>query len=177
MADAQALAGTRPSTSCSRGFALAAGCALLLPVFPLSILLLTGIGLGIGATVTCASTTVMNAAPPERAGMAASIEEVGFELGGAVGIAVFGSLLTAAYAMSLVLPERLAATCLPRCGIPWMKPCWSPIPWRLTLPVHCAKRDAPRFRRRCAPFWCASGLLWLATGVLIARPGSRKQPT
>jgi MFS transporter, DHA2 family, multidrug resistance protein len=79
------------------GLGMAAICALLLPVFPLSIWLLTGIGGGIGATVTCASTTVMNAAPPERAGMAASIEEVGFEMGGAVGIAVFGTLLTLVY--------------------------------------------------------------------------------
>jgi len=79
------------------GFGLAAGCALLLPLFPLSVLLLTGIGLGIGTTVTCASTSVMNAAPPERAGMAASIEEVGFELGGAVGVAIFGTLLTLVY--------------------------------------------------------------------------------
>ena len=84
----------RPKLLMAGGFALAAGCAVLLPVFPLSIVLLTGIGLGIGATVTCASTTVMNAAPPQRAGMAASIEEVGFELGGAVGIAVFGTLMT-----------------------------------------------------------------------------------
>ena len=67
-----------------------------------------GIGLGIGATVTCASTTVMNAAPPQRAGMAASIEEVGFELGGAVGIAVFGTLMTLVF--------RPCAGGGPRCG-------------------------------------------------------------
>ncbi len=49
--------------------------------------------------MTFASATIMNAAPPERAGMAASIEEVGFELGGALGVAVFGSIMTLAYAL------------------------------------------------------------------------------
>ncbi len=45
------------------------------------LVLLVGMGLGIGASVTFASSTIMNAAPPERGGMAASIEEVGFETG------------------------------------------------------------------------------------------------
>ena len=108
----------RPTLLMVGGFALAAGCALLLPLFPLSMLLLAGIGLGIGATVTCASTTVMNAAPPHRAGMAASIEEVGFEMGGAIGIAVFGTLLTIVYrrAPAEALDAVLVGAALLWCG-------------------------------------------------------------
>lgn len=91
------------------GFVLAAACAGTLAMLPATtsqpewprLLLLAGIGVGIGATVTFASAIIMNAAPPERAGMAASIEEVGFELGGALGVAVFGSIMTLAYAFSL----------------------------------------------------------------------------
>jgi DHA2 family multidrug resistance protein-like MFS transporter len=98
------------------GFTLAAACigtlALLppsTPAFELSRLaLLTGVGFGIAATVTFASATIMNAAPPERGGMAASIEEVGFELGGALGVAVFGSIMTFTYASTLLLPESLS---------------------------------------------------------------------
>lgn len=75
---------------------------------PLRLVLLTGIGLGLGASVTFASTTIMNAAPPERGGMAASIEEVGFELGGSLGVALFGSVMTIAYAALLVVPPPLA---------------------------------------------------------------------
>jgi DHA2 family multidrug resistance protein-like MFS transporter len=41
--------------------------------------------------------------------MAASIEEVGFELGGALGVAVFGSIMTLAYALALQVPQ-LAGT-------------------------------------------------------------------
>lgn len=91
---------------------LAATCAGLIaslpPVqeglAPLRLVLLAGIGMGLGASVTFASTTIMNAAPPERGGMAASIEEVGFELGGSLGVALFGSLMTVAYATLLVVP-------------------------------------------------------------------------
>jgi DHA2 family multidrug resistance protein-like MFS transporter len=75
----------------------------------LRLVLVAGIGLGIGTTATFASHTIMNAAPAERAGMAASIEEVGFELGGALGVAVFGSLMTVVYSATLQLPAFMAA--------------------------------------------------------------------
>jgi MFS transporter, DHA2 family, multidrug resistance protein len=77
------------------------------------IVLLVAVGAGVGAAATAASSAIMSAAPPERSGMAASIEEVGFELGSALGVAVFGSLMTIAYAASLSLPLELTAL-LPR---------------------------------------------------------------
>ncbi|MNC94971.1 hypothetical protein D3C83_119700 [compost metagenome] len=40
---------------------------------------------------------MIGAAPPERAGAAAGISETGSELGGALGIAIMGSLVTAVY--------------------------------------------------------------------------------
>ena len=46
----------------------------------------------IGAITT---DLVMTAAPPERAGAASAISETSFEFGGALGIAVLGSMLTA----------------------------------------------------------------------------------
>lgn len=71
------------------------------------VLSLSVIGVGLGATMTGASSTIMLNAPPERAGMAASVEEVSYELGGAIGVALLGSVLSAVYAASLVLPEGL----------------------------------------------------------------------
>lgn len=65
------------------------------------------IGFGLGAGMSSASGAIMNQAPAEKAGMAASIEEVSFELGGAVGIAVLGSLASFAYTASLALPDTL----------------------------------------------------------------------
>lgn len=65
------------------------------------------VGFGLGAAMTGASSAIMASAPPHRAGMAASIEEVSYELGGAIGIAVLGSILTLVYTISLTLPDDL----------------------------------------------------------------------
>jgi DHA2 family multidrug resistance protein-like MFS transporter len=108
----------RPPASVARGgFMLAALCVLTLALLPAAtplftwwrLLLLAGVGVGMSATVTFASSIIMNAAPAERGGMAASIEEVGFELGGALGVAVFGSIMTIAYAATLQLPPDAGA--------------------------------------------------------------------
>jgi DHA2 family multidrug resistance protein-like MFS transporter len=64
-------------------------------------------GLGLGASIAVASNAIMSRAPAERAGMAASVEEVAFELGGAIGITILGSLLAGVYAAALVLPAGL----------------------------------------------------------------------
>ncbi|MEO3847943.1 hypothetical protein ABGB09_09850 [Streptomyces sp. B8F3] len=51
-------------------------------------------GLGLGAVMTAASAAITGGAPPHRAGMASSVEEVSFELGSLTGVAVLGSVLT-----------------------------------------------------------------------------------
>ncbi|MDU4962460.1 MAG: MFS transporter [Sporomusaceae bacterium] len=61
------------------------------------------IGTGIGGAMTAASNAIINNAPVEKAGMAASIEEVSYELGSAVGVAILGSLSSAVYTASLSL--------------------------------------------------------------------------
>jgi DHA2 family multidrug resistance protein-like MFS transporter len=54
---------------------------------------------------------VVSAAPPERAGAASSISETSFEFGGALGIAVLGSIVAAAYRgiMTDGLPDGMTA--------------------------------------------------------------------
>ncbi|HCD7493369.1 TPA: MFS transporter [Enterobacter asburiae] len=64
---------------------------------------LTGAGLGAAASV--ASTAIIGNAPVHRAGMAASIEEVSYEFGGLLAVAILGSLLSALYTLGIVLPE------------------------------------------------------------------------
>jgi DHA2 family multidrug resistance protein-like MFS transporter len=68
---------------------------------------LLAFGLGLGASVAVASHSIMSEAPAERAGMAASVEEVAFELGGAIGITILGTLLAGVYAALLVVPAGL----------------------------------------------------------------------
>ncbi|WP_191057702.1 MFS transporter [Geminicoccus harenae] len=72
--------------------------------------MLAVMGFGVGATMTAASSVIMLSAPEDRAGMAASIEEVSFELGGAFGIAILGSVMSALYTSAISVPAGLAAT-------------------------------------------------------------------
>lgn len=65
------------------------------------------LGFGVGAAMTGASTAIMVSAPREKAGMAASIEEVSYELGGAMGVTILGSLMSAIYTATLIVPEGL----------------------------------------------------------------------
>ena len=61
-------------------------------------------GLGLGATISVASTAIVESAPPHRAGMASSVEEVAYEFGALLSIALLGSLLTGLYTVFVQLP-------------------------------------------------------------------------
>jgi DHA2 family multidrug resistance protein-like MFS transporter len=72
--------------------------------------------LGVSPVFTLATDLIVGNAPPERAGAAASISETGAEFGGALGIAVLGSIGAAVYRGRLSdvdaigLPPEAAAT-------------------------------------------------------------------
>ncbi len=78
----------------------------------LQIIGLVMLGLGIGAAMTAASSTIMQSVPSSRAGMAASVEEMSYELGGALGVTIMGSLLSFVYSASLVLPVDMGTSSL-----------------------------------------------------------------
>ena len=61
---------------------------------------------GLTPVVTLTTDLVLGAAPPERAGAAAAISETSSEFGGALGIAVLGSIVTVLYggAMAAAVP-------------------------------------------------------------------------
>ncbi len=94
---------TRPGYVLVAGLALAAlGAATLvqLRVGEGLAVLVVGtslIGVGAGAVGTLATDFVVNAAPAERAGAASAISETGAELGGALGVAILGSIGAAVY--------------------------------------------------------------------------------
>ncbi|PHM44871.1 transport protein QacB [Xenorhabdus mauleonii] len=75
------------------------------------------IGFGAGAAMTAASTSIMLNVPEKNAGTAASIEEVAYELGSLLGIAVLGSLMVAVYSISFTLPVDAGMPELARNGI------------------------------------------------------------
>jgi DHA2 family multidrug resistance protein-like MFS transporter len=93
-------------------YALAIGCLMASFSGPLSlqIVCLFMSGACVGATMTVSSATIMQAAPSERAGMAASIEEVCYVLGAGLGIAVMGSVMAAVYSAAIVLFPGVALT-------------------------------------------------------------------
>lgn len=71
----------------------------------------TLIALGLAPTVTLTTDVIVSSAPPERAGAASGISETGCELGGALGLAVLGSIGAALYRtlMSNAMPLGLEA--------------------------------------------------------------------
>lgn len=70
----------------------------------LALLVLGSVVFSVGLTPVVALTTdlVVSSAPPERAGSASSLSETSSELGGALGIAVLGTIAAAVYRASMV---------------------------------------------------------------------------
>ncbi|MEC3889814.1 MFS transporter [Xanthomonas campestris] len=64
-------------------------------------------GLGVGATMAVASSAIIGNAPAERTGMASSVEEVSYEFGSLIAVALLGSLVAALYSASLELPAGI----------------------------------------------------------------------
>ncbi len=61
-------------------------------------------GFGLGAVISVASSTIVGHVPAHRAGMASSVEEVSYEFGSLVAVALLGSLLAALYTAGVQLP-------------------------------------------------------------------------
>jgi DHA2 family multidrug resistance protein-like MFS transporter len=93
----------RQAYAIAGGLALTAlGFALLTVMSPsdgvwLIVLATTVMSLGIAPSMTLGTNLIMGSVPPERSGNASALAETGNELGGALGIALLGSLGTAVY--------------------------------------------------------------------------------
>ncbi|WP_240102670.1 MFS transporter [Streptomyces sp. MUM 16J] len=73
--------------------------------------LLPVIGMGMGLTITPITATVLDRVPAARAGMASAVSNTARELGGVLGVAVLGSVLSSR--MAERLRERLTAAGVP----------------------------------------------------------------
>ena len=107
-----------PAAVIAGGMTLSAAGFLLLSQVadagsPLATLVVGSVVFSVGLTpvVTLTTDLVLGAAPPERAGAAAAISETSSEFGGALGIAVLGSIVTALYggAMASAVPASVPA--------------------------------------------------------------------
>lgn len=83
------------------GFSLIAAAVLLTAgalhagVLPLFLLGMALTGAGAGAVMSVSSVAIIGSAPRERAGMASSVEEVSYEFGSLLSVAILGSLFPA----------------------------------------------------------------------------------
>jgi DHA2 family multidrug resistance protein-like MFS transporter len=108
-----------PGITMAYGLAIAAIGSALLTQLPKDgghglAILVTGsvlLALGVSPVITLATDLIVGAAPPERAGVASALSETGTELGGALGIALLGSIVTAVYRLQLgdALPAGLSS--------------------------------------------------------------------
>ncbi len=95
----------------SYGFAVAAAGLMILTQLPghgghglpLTLIGTALLGLGVSPVVALATDVIVSAVPPEKAGQASGLSETGTELGGALGIALLGSIATAVYRSHLHL--------------------------------------------------------------------------
>jgi MFS transporter, DHA2 family, multidrug resistance protein len=104
----------RPAFAIAGGMVLAATGAIIFAsagVHDGTLNLLVGLvllDLGYGPILALGTDLVVSAAPPERASSAASVSESSTEFGGALGIALLGSLAAAIYRVTIALPGGLS---------------------------------------------------------------------
>ena len=67
------------------------------------------LGLGMGLTMAPSTTAIMEAIPHDKAGVGSATNDASREIGGALGIAIGGSILNQIYQSALVIPESLMA--------------------------------------------------------------------
>lgn len=101
---------------------------------------------GLTPFMALGTNLVVGAAPPERAGAASAISETGAELGGALGIAVLGSIATGVYGTYMVghtpdgVPTKAAETA--RETLPAALQAAQGLPDGLAVPLAQTARDA-----------------------------------
>jgi MFS transporter, DHA2 family, multidrug resistance protein len=104
-----------PATLMTGGLVVASGGFLLFTrvdatsTFWMFALGTTIFSLGMAPVFTLTTDVVIGSAPPERAGAASAISETSAEFGGALGIAIFGSIGVAVYRAGVAIPESLPA--------------------------------------------------------------------
>ena len=66
-------------------------------------------GVGMGLAGAPATESIMGALPPDRAGIGSAVNDTTRELGGALGVAIVGSIVSSIYSSQLTLPDELPA--------------------------------------------------------------------
>lgn len=67
------------------------------------------IGIGMGLAMAPATDSIMGSLPPEKAGVGSAVNDTTREIGGALGVAILGSITTATYASKIAANPDFAA--------------------------------------------------------------------
>ena len=132
----------------------------------------------LGFTPVVAMTTdlIVSAAPPERAGAAAALSETSAELGGALGIALLGSIMTAVYrsGMENVASDTLSPTALEalRSTLGGGLGALTDLPRAVAMPLIDAARQAFVHGMRIDVSIAAAALLLIAIFARLSLRGS-----
>jgi DHA2 family multidrug resistance protein-like MFS transporter len=144
------------------------------------VLVLVGAGVlacGLVGTLTVGSELVLAAVTPEQAGSGSAVSEAGTELGGALGIALLGSIGAAAYrsfAGDHLPPEALHT---PAAGsLPGALTTAAGMPGSLAEQVIAVGRDASVHGLHVAATAGAAVLLLAAVGLLISPRPTVSEP-
>jgi MFS transporter, DHA2 family, multidrug resistance protein len=138
--------------------------------------------LGLAPVFTLAIDLIVGVAPPERAGAASAIAETAAEFGGAVGIAIFGSIGVALYRRGIAdgipadLPADAAAVARDTLG--GAVEVAAQLPERLGAPLIDAARDAFIQGIHVSAVISVLGAIGLAvfTAVMLRRKGVGAEP-
>ncbi len=79
-------------------------------------LVLAILGCGMGLTMPPATDSIMGALPPEQAGVGSAVNDTTRQLGGALGVAILGSILSSAYRDTMAGATALGALPAPLAG-------------------------------------------------------------
>ncbi|MDP4505052.1 MFS transporter [Nonomuraea turcica] len=174
----------RPVVLMSAGAAFAViGPILLTQVDRNPVILVSGSVLlfaGLTPFMALGTNLVLRAAPPERAGAASAISETGAELGGALGIAVLGSIATGVYGNYMIghtpdgVPAKVAEAA--RETLPAALQAAQQLPESLGIPLAQTARDAFAHSLHVHALITIPLLIALALLTLTLRRATRPQP-
>jgi MFS transporter, DHA2 family, multidrug resistance protein len=166
----------RPAHLVSVGLALAAvgfGVLTQVDVGAGLVVLVTGsviYSLGLSPVVVLATDLIVGSAPVERAGAASAISETSAELGGALGIAILGSIGTAAYRsmMATTVPADVpvAAIAAARSTLGGALAVAAPLPDHLRVELVGVARES--FTQAFALIAGICAVVALATSIIVA---------
>ena len=142
------------------------------------------LGIGFGLMISPLAAAVLSATPPERAGLGSSVNNTSRQVGGALGVAVLGTVVLQQFTSNIAsqltqvgVPARLGATIASRIAAAGAQASQVPLPGRLPLPpaaLHQAINQA--FVDALHVPFLITGIIMLVTAVLVAIFLWQKQP-